>query len=850
MSGEDRINASFAAVMLGVVALAAVLEGGTERMYGGAAYALAALVACVWAVMRGFGVPGAFARAGMALLLAVLTLQALPWPEWLRSLFAPGQARLFAVGTGAAPDGAIEGWLDALARYDLDAALGTAGEWSYDPLTTLGASGWHLGATSSWGWLWCVTTLVGCVLVFAVGAGLGRNASACLILGVGMLLLGAAEAVFGLANRNGPSTGLSAKVYYLGSATGTFINRGQFGAFLALAVGSAWGLAAALFPLLPEEVRRHASRKRRSSQPPGILDGSGDKLPRLTLLGFGTALLMVALIASQSRAALLGVLLSGAWIGGWTRWRRGDSVHLGLGVGVPAVGLLLAAFAFGPRGALGRFATVFSRDVSFTSRMQFWGEGVRAWMDAPILGWGGDGWLYAQPIHEVGAHLFLIDHAHNEPLEWLVDLGVVGVAAFVLVGVWYFSGIRGRIDVVEHDGRSSFGIGALVGVGAVALQAIGDFPTRAPGVAIPFALMAGAAWGALADVPVETPVAPRNALWSRLGMLAAVACVVISGLTAAHDAAQPGLRKTKLSDLAPEYYAGSAKTSAEAVVWRDAAAAAVAAIPVDPSAHLARARAEVKLALARRKAGSRGLGDRSEDHAFAADVAVSRALRLRPRDPRFLVMAGSVYAHLSQVIGTPDAFKERATRAFVAAVALDAWRAEDAFNAADSLSTDALARIAAAAAPGAFSQSRTLYQYGRALERRGEKTEATAIFSAAADADPTFGPPGFAAAVILRGQGDVAGSDRWLRRFLRATEKPGGMEGWACHYLGNEDAAESRLRRVVQGTPGNAWAWEGLAEVAHANGDARAEREAWQKVLDIQPKSASASARLHALDGK
>ena len=850
MTTDERREVGVAVAMLALVALAAGLEGGTERMYGGVALALAGVVAGGWAFVRGFDQPGRLGTVGLVAFGAVLAVQALPWPAELRSILAPGQARWLSVGAGSLPEGAIDGWLDALARYDLDAALGVAGDWTYDPLAGVSDGGWHIGGTSAWGLVWCCATIIGCALVFAVGAGLGRSRLACLVLAVGMLLLGTAEAVFGLANRTGGSTGLSTKVYYLGSATGTFINRGQFGAFLALSVGSAWGLAAALFPLLPEEVRRHASRKRRSSQPPGILDGSGDKLPRLTLLAFGTALLMVALIASQSRAALIGVLASGVGIGAWTRWRRGDAVHLGLGFGVPAVGLVLSAVAFGPRGALGRFATVFSRDISFTSRVQFWGEGVRAWMDAPVFGWGGDGWLFAQPMHEVGAHLFLIDHAHNEPLEWLVDTGVLGFGALLVIGFAYVSSVGRRLDVVEHDARSSFAVGALVAVGAVALQALGDFPTRSPGVAIPFALLAGAAWGALAEEPTVDWTRPAPSAWRTFGIAASVAGFLFAALAVAHDLRLPGERRAKLSDLAPEYYAGGAKTAAEAVVWRDGALAAVDAIPVDPSAHLAVARAEAKLALARRKAGARGLGDRSEDHAFAADVAVSRALRLRPRDPRFLVTAGGVYAHLSEVTATPDAFEERATRAFIAAIAMDPWRAEEAFKAADMLSIDALARIAAAAGPGSFAQSRTLYQYGRALERRGEKDEAVAIYSAAADAEPTFGPPSFAAGVILRGQGDGVGAERWLRRFLRATEKPGGMEGWAYHFIGNEDAADARLRRVVQGTPGNAWAWEGLAEVAHADGDARSEREAWTKVIDLQPENGVAVARLRALDGK
>lgn len=130
---------------------------------------------------------------------------------------------------------------------------------------------------------------------------IGRDTPTLRIFLLGIVTFAVFEALFGLANRNGPSTGIGTKVAYLGSATGTFINRGHFGAFLVLAIGALWGLAASLFPLLPEEVRRHRARKRRSSQPPGVLEASGDKVPRLVLIAFVSALCVVGIVASNSR---------------------------------------------------------------------------------------------------------------------------------------------------------------------------------------------------------------------------------------------------------------------------------------------------------------------------------------------------------------------------------------------------------------------------------------------------------------------------------------------------------------------------------------------------------------------
>jgi O-antigen ligase/tetratricopeptide (TPR) repeat protein len=842
--GGPWFDRGVALLMVLAVAAAAGLEGGVVPAYGGAVLAVTMVVGAAWVWARGVDPLPRVAKVGLLLLAGVLIYQALPIPQGLRALVAPGQAAWI---DRVAPEwtGALDPWLEALAGYDVLAAVGAAGPWSHDLLAGSHATLARVGAVAPGPWGWTLGQLLACAVVYLVGARLARSASGARIVLVGVLLLGVAEAIFGLANRSGPSTGVGLKTHYLGSATGTFINRGHFGAFLALAIGSAWGLAAGLFPLLPEEVRRHAKRVRRSSQPPSVFEASGDRLPRLALLGFLVAVLLVALVASQSRGPVLGLAVSGLAVGGWMAWRREERFHLGIALALPVVGGVLASLAFGPIGAFGRFRGVLgSDDVSISSRFAVWTDSLHAWRDAPILGAGLGAWPIVHPLYERADHLYAFSNAHDEPVQILVELGGVGLVAFALVAVATVRGLRGALATVPHDDTTAAGVGALVGVGAVLLQSLGDFPLHIPGVAVPFALLAGIASGALV-----TP-ARAGARWPAL--VAAALAAVLCGRAAADDADFPGTRDERLSErgrvwFEPERAAG---TRAGIVTWGEHAAAEVARTPLDPWAHAALAEAEAVLAREAWKAGgSRAVGGAPEDHALRADLALTRALVLRGRDPRVELVVAHTLLVLAAESPTPDAFRARAADVLADAVGRDAWRAEDAFSLAADLPAEALARIDAAATGTPRSQARVHHYFGVALDALGRHTDALAAQQAAIAADPRYGPALFTAGIALRRNGDPTAGDALLRRFLTADERAGGMEGWALLELGELDAAQVRLRRVVAAVPDNRWAWQGLAEIGRRLDDVDDERAALRRLRALDPGDSAVRDRLATLEG-
>lgn len=829
-----------ALALVALVATAAGLDGAVLPGQGGWLFAAAAGLAAAWALTRGLEGVGRLEAVGAALLLGVTAWQAAPVPNGLRALVAPGQAEWI---DRVAPE--WEGDRDALlalrAAQDVQVAVGEALEAGPDPLAGSRAARVRPGTTAPERLPFAFATLAAGGLLYALGRVVGRDERAGRWFAVGLLGLGVAEALYGVANRDGGSIGLGPKLHYLGSATGTFVNRGHFAAFLVLATGAAWGLAAALFPLQSDEIRRHRQRTRRSSHPPSVWEASGDRLPRLAVLALAAGLLGVGIVAAQSRTPMVAMLLTGTAVGLYAWRRRGEAWHLGIGLGVPVVVGLLAALGYGVRGAFGRFLALFGGgDVSWSSRVDLWREGFAAWVDAPVFGWGMGAWRLGWGVNETGVHLYDARHAHQELVEQLVEVGAVGTLGLGLLLAGWARRVARGFPAAEADDRTALGIGLLTAVLAVLLQGALDFPLHTPGVLLPTAIAAGIAAGSLA---APRPAA-RPAGWVGLAAVTALAALA----AAVQDARWSGTRDQEVGPVPPVWYAvrEAPDDLARALADQGAARRHAERTPLDPWGHAAVALTEARLAVLAREGAETGA--EPEDHAHRVELAVARADALTPAHPRLEVELARALALLVRAGRFPDVRGALAEALLVRAVAADSWRAAEAFAVADALPERTVAALAATAAPDGVAAARIHHEHGRALERRRQPDAALAAHRRAVAADPGNGQAWFAVGSLLRVRGEAEAAADAFRAFLGARERPGGMEGWALIFLDDLDAAEARLRRVVADTPGNRWAWEGLAEVAARRGLRAEERRAWERVLAVDPGNARARARTAALD--
>ena len=111
--------------------------------------------------------------------------------------------------------------------------------------------------------------------------------------------------------------------------------------------------------------------------------------------------------------------------------------------------LLVMAFALaGAATSLTAITDASGKDLTFTGRTFIWRATFNAWMERPVTGYGLGGLLGLEPITPKTAEVwraigFRVPHAHNGVLDIGAQLGLVGVAMYLLLwGTTFLAALR------------------------------------------------------------------------------------------------------------------------------------------------------------------------------------------------------------------------------------------------------------------------------------------------------------------------------------------------------------------------------------------------------------------------
>jgi len=135
-----------------------------------------------------------------------------------------------------------------------------------------------------------------------------------------------------------------------------------------------------------------------------------------------------------------------------------------------------------------KLATLWKSDVFADGRWQIWSNLMALTPSFPIFGSGYGTLQYVEPLTRKQADLMqfpgiLIDHAHNDYLEGLIEGGIVRLAlTAVLVGLILVFGFRA---MRRYAGRkpATWAFGGMIAFLAVALHSCVDFSLQTPAVA-------------------------------------------------------------------------------------------------------------------------------------------------------------------------------------------------------------------------------------------------------------------------------------------------------------------------------------------------------------------------------
>lgn len=302
-----------------------------------------------------------------------------------------------------------------------------------------------------------------------------------------LIVAAAAQSLFGAAMvASGLELGpFGHKQHYLGSATGTFINRNHFAGCLEIGAALATGLILAQLP--PPSAGRGWRRL--------LLSFIDSLLNRNAILRLALLVIAAGIVASRSRMGIMSFLTMitlGASLYLVLRGQGGRWRGLLLILSVLLVDVVLVGGEFGLDELLQRFRhDKLSGDMRLSTFTDLQEMLQHYWR----VGCGLGAFAYTYPQFRSPEVFAFNDHAHNDYAEFLIETGIPGITLLgllVLLSVW-----RGLAVLLKRRDSETIGLalGALLALMSIALHSLTDFnlqiPANAATVVALLALLSG-----------------------------------------------------------------------------------------------------------------------------------------------------------------------------------------------------------------------------------------------------------------------------------------------------------------------------------------------------------------------
>ena len=260
-------------------------------------------------------------------------------------------------------------------------------------------------------------------------------------------------------------------------AHGTLVNKNHYSALLEGCFGVALGV------LLAWATRAH--RERPSHRWIGAM---------AALAAIAAAACLLGVVLSYSRAGIFVVLamsiVAGAVAISISRRRSTAFV-------IAAVITATLASVLSMGGWRERFLQIVDAPATLV-RLSIWQDTLRSVQEYWLTGAGLGTFPYAFQRSAMYLPQKTVDHAHNDYLQWLLELGVPGATLLIgALGFVFITTIRGiqraPIQAVPSGPRRMYAIGALLGAGGILTHAWVDFPLQIPAIAALTAILLGCA---------------------------------------------------------------------------------------------------------------------------------------------------------------------------------------------------------------------------------------------------------------------------------------------------------------------------------------------------------------------
>jgi len=290
-----------------------------------------------------------------------------------------------------------------------------------------------------------------------------------------LVIMGVFQAFYGmfeLYNKN-PRILFYKKIYGLDSVTGTFVNRNHFSGYLEMIIPLAMGLIIARIDLFSLSGLKWRKKLLRLSE---------KRLTTNLLIIAGIVVMALAVIFSKSRSGVFLLVFTFVLFFELTVLYFGRVRHQQKGIkNFLKVSFLIITFIalyVGIGSVIERFA--LDKLLMQEGRPVYWEKVTTIVGDYPLFGTGLGTFASVYPAYEERGQDVRLIHAHNDYLEYLSELGVLGLA--LLLGAIGFMVVSSFLiwRVRRHPEVKGLALGGIVAIAAILIHSITDFNLHIP----------------------------------------------------------------------------------------------------------------------------------------------------------------------------------------------------------------------------------------------------------------------------------------------------------------------------------------------------------------------------------
>lgn len=313
-----------------------------------------------------------------------------------------------------------------------------------------------------------------------------RSSSGCWRMAIPLIVIGSLESLLGIIQNFRGSPG--------SEVTGTYTNRDHFSSFLEM--------------ILPLAVVYGLVLLRRGREQGGL---SIRGALAVAFVWGAAATIFVAIVYSLSRAGFLAAVITLLFILSLCIQVRGSCILNPARLATLLL-ILLAMLIFLPTNMLlNRFGSMTApTDVEGDARFPIWKQTIPLILKFPVFGCGLGGYESAFLRYQQTNNNFGVQFAHNDYLQYLAELGIVGFSLLAVCAGSIVSETTRAVFESENSEKRLLAVASAGSILAIALHSMVEFDTYIPANAMTLAWIAGIASSLGAGLPTKQKQLPTK----------------------------------------------------------------------------------------------------------------------------------------------------------------------------------------------------------------------------------------------------------------------------------------------------------------------------------------------------